>query len=209
MMFSLNYLLCILAFLMGAIPFSVIIGKAFFGVDVRKSGSGNPGATNTLRVLGTKAGLAVLLLDTGKGIAAVQLFRLMHPINSWSDTEMAVLPGACSILGHMYSPFLRFKGGKGVATSTGVLFALSPIIGLIITAIFALMLILKGYVSLASIVCAAIYPIIVYIFTGLHEPIHLIFACLLALMIIFKHRSNIERLLSHTETKFKLSKKSV
>ena len=158
-------ILLLSCYLLGAIPFSVVVGKLFFGIDVRKEGSGNPGATNTMRVLGKKAGFSVLILDMGKGAIAVFIASLVYSsigntINNITPKELEATCGALAILGHVYSPFLKFKGGKGVATSIGTVLALNPATGLIMMLAFTAILILSKYVSLGSIIAAALYPVL-------------------------------------------------
>ena len=195
----------IAAYLLGAIPFSVLVGKLFFKTDVRKHGSGNPGATNTLRTLGPLPALAVLLLDIGKGTAAVLLaWGCAHAPNFSPDEEMAIA-GALAILGHIFSPFLLFKGGKGVATTVGVLLALHPYLAIIIVLIFTISLLISRYVSLSSILAVICYAILVIAFK--HDSLIVIgFAVGLAFLVTYKHRANIQRLLNGNENKFSLGK---
>ena len=208
-------ILLLSCYLLGAIPFSVVVGKLFFGIDVRKEGSGNPGATNTMRVLGKKAGFSVLILDMGKGAIAVFIASLVYSsigntINNITPKELEATCGALAILGHVYSPFLKFKGGKGVATSIGTVLALNPATGLIMMLAFTAILILSKYVSLGSIIAAALYPVLNLLFDENSSKILLTFSILLALMIIIKHKDNIKRLLAGNENKFSLkSKKTV
>jgi glycerol-3-phosphate acyltransferase PlsY len=207
-----DILILISCFVLGAIPFSIIIGKIFFGVDVRTAGSGNPGATNTFRVLGKPAGLAVLALDISKGMIAVVLSRYMsiHPVLTPDD--LTVICGGISILGHIYSPFLIFKGGKGVATATGVVFALQPQIGLVCVVIFALIFITTKYVSLGSMLTALLLPIAYYIIYGSHDSFDrafIGFGILLAVLIIYKHKTNIRRLINGEESKMRLKKAKI
>ena len=205
-------LLFLASYLLGSIPFSVVIGKLFFGVDVRLQGSGNPGATNTMRVLGKKAGFAVLLLDMGKGALAVLLAYLISmkfdiTTNSLSLSDCKTICGGLAILGHVYSPFLKFKGGKGVATAMGTVLALQPLIGLIMILTFTLILILFKYVSLGSIIAAGLYPLLCYLLLPAPGLILYLFSISLALLIIIKHRENIKRLLAGNENRFSLKSK--
>ncbi len=201
------------SYLLGSIPFAVVVGKLFFGVDVRKEGSGNPGATNTMRVLGKTAGFIVLFLDMGKGALAVLAAFLMytHLATELTGKDLAAICGGLAILGHVFSPFLKFKGGKGVATSIGTVLALQPLPGLCMVGIFILVVSIWGYVSLGSMVAAALYPFLSFILERENfSNTILVFSILLALMIIIKHKDNIKRLLSGTENKFTLkSKKTV
>ena len=196
-----------LSAILGSIPFAIVIGKVFYGVDVRKQGSGNPGATNTLRVLGKKAGIAVLLLDIGKGALAVFLgYRLVHFRSAsiiYADPDI-IYPCICAalaVLGHVFSPFLKFKGGKGVATSIGVVLALQPIAALVMIVTFILILMFTRYVSLGSIIGAVIYPLYNLIFYT-HSLVLLLFSIGLAALILIRHKDNIARLIKGQESKF-------
>lgn len=208
MIFSIqNILILLAAYLLGSIPFSVIIGKLFYKTDVRQFGSGNPGATNMLRTLGTKAGIIVLLLDIGKGVAAVMLAHFMENTGTLSLDELKAITGACAIAGHIFPVFLKFKGGKGVATAVGVIYAIQPLFGVIASLLFIAVLVITRYVSLGSILAAAIYPVLNIIFYKESTKGVLIFAIILALVIIFKHKTNIQRLLKGEENRFTLKKK--
>src|SRR6185503_17549148 len=143
MMHTIDYVIFIGAFLLGAIPFSVIVGKIFFKTDVRNQGSGNPGATNTLRILGPVAGLTVLILDILKGFLAVRIAYKFSIGPDISVIDRMTIAGGLAILGHIFSPFLGFKGGKGVATTFGVIMALMPLwFTLIVVAVFYIVLFL-------------------------------------------------------------------
>jgi glycerol-3-phosphate acyltransferase PlsY len=196
----------IVSFLLGAIPFAVVIGKVFYKVDVRQHGSGNPGATNTLRTLGTKAGLIVLLLDMLKGVAAVLLAMYFSTWPAITVIDRMTIAGALAIMGHIFSPFLGFKGGKGVATTVGVLVALHPVYGVIIILTFTAMLMMSKYVSLSSITAAFVYTLLV-LFFHTQELIQVIFAIGITLLIVVKHKANIQRLINGTENRFALKKK--
>ncbi len=208
-------LLLLACYLLGGIPFSVIISKWFFNINIFEQGSGNPGATNILRTLGPKPAIAVLLLDMGKGVAAVGLASLVQRpfLYLISLHDMRAVCGALAILGHIYSPFLKFKGGKGVATATGVVFAISrPEIGVGIAIVFIGVLLISGYVSLGSIVSAFIlpflYPLTAYLCRWTYSPALEIFAIGLAALVIIKHKANIVRLIHGNENKFALKKKN-
>jgi glycerol-3-phosphate acyltransferase PlsY len=193
-----------LAFLIGSIPFSVIVGKLLYGVDVRKQGSGNPGATNTLRLLGAKAGFLVLVLDVAKGLVPVLLAPHVMKTLLLSDEELMAITGACAIMGHLFSPFLRFKGGKGVATSTGVIFALNWQIALAVTAVFVIVVYFSRYISLGSIISVIVFAVAESIYA--QKPLIITFCVALALLVIYKHRANIQRLANGNENKFTLKK---
>ena len=190
------FLCAVLPFFISSIPFGYVIGK-LKGVDIRQHGSGNIGATNVSRVLGKKYGALVLILDALKGalsVLAVKLYGLPF--------EYQVLAGLFAVLGHCFSPFLRFKGGKGVATGLGAFIVISPKITLLAFFIFLAVFLLTRYVSLSSITAALSYPIL---FRFLERPSELSFilVSLTSLVIVAKHHSNIERLLKGEEKKFK------
>jgi len=183
--------LLVLAYLAGSIPFGVIVGKVFYGVDVRQHGSGNVGTTNVFRVLGKKAGVAVLIGDMLKGfIPALLAVNLFDP---WPAIFIAAAPE----VGHMYSIFLGGSGGKGVATGAGIVMALVPVIFLICLLAWIAVLLTTRYVSLASLVAAALVPIMTLL---LSEPLPYKIAAVLVMIIVFwAHRDNIGRLLKGTE----------
>lgn len=145
-------------FLIGAIPFGFLAGKVK-GLDIREHGSRNVGATNVFRVVGKGPGLAVYLLDTLKGFLPVLISKMAWPSTSISDQWFYIAAGLAAILGHVFTPYLRFKGGKGVATASGVLLALEPIAILIALATFIVVLLASGYVSLGSIIASLVFPI--------------------------------------------------
>jgi glycerol-3-phosphate acyltransferase PlsY len=196
------YALCFLA---GALPFAVWIGKFFFNKDVRKFGSGNPGATNTLRTLGPKPALAVLILDIAKGSLGVLLPFFFLQNGLLLKEEAMALGGGIAILGHIFSPFLGFKGGKGVATTVGVMVALNPSISVFVILSFAIVLVLTKYVSLSSIIASAVYAVLVIIFRP-ESPFLMVFAIFVALLIIYKHKANIQRLVHGEENKLSFRK---
>lgn len=209
----------IIAYLLGSIPTAVWLGKAFFKTDVRKQGSNNAGATNTARVLGIGPGLIVLFLDAAKGWFAVYCGNFFGAffVDIWGlNTGAAYLScfklimGSMAVLGHVLPIFAKFKGGKGVATTVGLVIGLFWEIFPIVIVIFIVMFMLYRYISLASITAAVSFPI-AYVLCGpwLHYQVHiplLIFACLVALFIPYTHRKNIRRLLKREEPKFQLHK---
>jgi len=189
----------IMAYLIGSIPTGVIIGKKFKGIDIREHGSKNTGATNAYRVLGKQYGIIVLLADAFKGWLPVFIAD-MAGVEDWQ----LILVGVLTIVGHTLSPFLKFKGGKGVATSLGVFLFLAPKIVLILVAVFLVVAGTTKYVSLASVSVAGLFPILVlFLQTGDDRDWSLFgFSLVIGLFVIFKHRSNIERLLKGNENKF-------
>ncbi|UUV18537.1 glycerol-3-phosphate 1-O-acyltransferase PlsY [Fusobacteria bacterium ZRK30] len=190
----------IIAYFMGSIPTGVVIGKKFKGIDIREHGSKNTGATNAYRVLGLQYGIIVLLADALKGYLPVFLASLAGLVG-WQ----LILVGLVTIVGHTLSIFLKFKGGKGVATSLGVFIYLVPNIVLILLVVFLLIAFSTKYVSLASVSAAGLFPILVLFMPvkeGLGKWNMFGFALVIALFVIFKHRSNIQRLLHGNENKF-------
>lgn len=184
-------LLCVGAFLLGSIPFGFLAGR-LRGVDIRKHGSGNIGATNVMRELGVVPGVAVLLLDVLKGLIPVLLARRWE-LDAW----WVMGAGLLAITGHTFSPFLAFRGGKGIATSLGVLLGLSPVVAAASLGLFLWAAWLTRYVSLGSLVAA---PTQALLFWLLPHPLpYRLLGLLAALFVIAKHRGNIERLRSGTE----------
>ena len=189
-------LLFVLAFLLGAIPFGYVIGK-LKGVDVRKHGSGNIGATNVSRVLGKKWGAFVLFLDALKGAVPALITKFLG-----YSLEYQLMVGLFAILGHCFSPFLKFNGGKGVATALGVFLVISPKATLFAATVFFFVFFLTRYVSLSSIAAALSYPTI---FRFLEQPskLSLLLVLLAATIVVAKHYSNLLRLLKGEEKRFK------
>jgi glycerol-3-phosphate acyltransferase PlsY len=199
----------VVAYLIGSIPSAVWVGKTFYGVDVRTKGSGNAGATNTIRVLGVKAGLPVLLFDVFKGWLAVSLAHYFVPVNFTADNFIIyeIIVATAVVLGHVLPIFAGFRGGKGIATLLGVGIAIYPIEVMIVLAIFIVMLIVFKYVSLGSITAAVSFPLIViFIFHQNSIPL-IILAIFVGIFVPITHRKNIDRLLNGTESKFTLKKK--
>jgi glycerol-3-phosphate acyltransferase PlsY len=198
----------IFAYLIGSIPTSVWIGRLFYGVDVREKGSGNAGATNTMRVLGLRAGLPVLIADIAKGFFAVQMAGLFAAggLSPEDLTRLKILLAIITTLGHIFPIYVGFRGGKGVATLVGVILALLPASLLISMGVFIVVLLLSQYVSLASITAAIAFPFIVIFVFQVREPSLIFFALLVALFVPLTHRQNIRRLRYGTENKFTLRK---
>lgn len=182
----------ILGYLVGSIPFALIFGKVFGGIDVREHGSGNLGGTNVIRILGLKVGLPVILCDIGKGVLAAFIGTLI------GGELFGLLAGILAVFGHFYPIFAGFKGGKGVATGAGVFIFLAPFQMLIVISIFLLVLVIFGYVSLASIIGSATGMILFALpefLTGMEINLGVrLGALLIGGFIIYKHRSNIKKL---------------
>ncbi len=184
----------VLAYLLGSIPTGFILG-AWAGVDVRKSGSGNVGATNVARVVGRRQGIYTLAADTAKGFLPVFIVLQMK-----FDTTSVAFVAIAAFLGHLFPIFLKFKGGKGVATALGVFFALAPCASLLLIVLFAGIIWVSRIVSLSSMIAAVAAPAILWWFSYSAAVIDT--SAFLALMILVRHRSNIQRLLAGTEPKF-------
>jgi len=185
----------IIGYLLGSINTSVITGK-FYGVDVRQHGSGNAGATNTLRVLGKKAAIMVVIGDVLKGLITCIIS------NSIAGQTGAIIGGAAAILGHNWPVYFGFKGGKGVLTSITVMFYLDWKISLILVGILVVVVLISRYVSLGSVLGAIALPVLTILFG--RDIKLVIFSIALAVIIVFKHQSNIKRLLNGTESMIKL-----
>ena len=185
--------LLVLAYLLGSVPTGLLLGKAY-GIDVRKEGSGNIGATNLYRTLGRKIGIITLVGDCLKGLVPVLVVQSFMP-------EYAAWVGLAAFCGHVFSVFLRFKGGKGVATALGVFLALAPLAVGIALVVFIALMVLWRYVSLGSIAAAAIMPLAVMVLRG--DNLLIAVTLIIALVVIAKHHENIRRLLAGTESRFK------
>ena len=188
-------LIIISCYLLGSVPFGYIVGKLFKKVDIREYGSGNIGATNALRILGPQLASLVVIGDIGKGIFSIYLIQYLNIDNSLILT----IAGLAVICGHNWSLFLGFKGGKGIATTFGVVFALNPTISILALIIGGVVVITTRYVSLASIFAV----ISIFIFTILFKQPYeyIIFSAIIMIIGIFKHKENIQRLKSKTERK--------
>lgn len=204
------YVYLIISFILGGIPFGLLIGFAFGKGDVRLQGSGNIGATNVWRVAGPFAAALTFIGDIGKGVAAVFLCYVLYQ-GGWpvSQSTAALIGGVIAVLGHVFSPFLGFRGGKGVNTALGVFITLLPIETLIAFAIFALLVAVFRYISLGSIVGAVVLAAVLWIERFImHRPVddlYLTAVTLLAILIIIMHRENIKRLMHGNENRFHLS----
>jgi len=185
-----------LAYLVGSIPFGLIVGKVFYGVDVRQHGSGNVGTTNVFRVLGKKAGVVVMVLDILKGYLPAALAAAFF--SPW----YAIFIAAAPVVGHICSVFLKGSGGKGVATGAGVVLALAPLVFVICFATWIAIILFTRYVSVASLTVALMVPVLVILF---RDPLpYEIAGVLVALIVWWAHRGNIRRLLNGTESRVNL-----
>ncbi|MFC4387554.1 glycerol-3-phosphate 1-O-acyltransferase PlsY [Gracilibacillus marinus] len=184
---------CIIAYLLGSIPTGLIVGKIGYKTDIREHGSGNLGATNTFRVLGMKAGIIVTIGDILKGTIAVVL-----PILFQAETVYPLIVGIFAVIGHVYPIFAKFKGGKAVATSSGVILGVNPLLFIIMIISFLVILYITKYVSLSSMLTGIITVIVTII---QKEMGLLIVTSLLTIFVIYRHKSNIKRIVDKTEPK--------
>lgn len=196
----------LLAYLLGSVPSAVWFGKTLYGIDVREHGSGNPGATNTFRVLGKRAGTIVMLGDIIKGMAATSLAGILFTFGYVEEQNLVTLKlifGVVAVLGHIFSVFLNFKGGKGVATLLGMMIAIHYEVAFLCIIIFVLTLLVSKYVSLASILGALSFPALLLLVprfkTG--EPLLIIFGFFLFIVILWTHNKNIRRMIEGEESK--------
>ncbi len=224
---SIYIFFAVLAYLLGSIPFGYILVRLFLGSDVRQTGSGNIGATNVARTGSKGLAVATLVLDALKGYVAVTIAYAYGILVAWRHTPqlnglppnapansavqqaflLAAVAAFFAIIGHMFTLWLRFKGGKGVATGLGVFLALAPKAVLIVLAVFVAIVAVTRYISLGSIVAAALFPLCFYLLQPAHATSGvLIMLSGVSLLIIFRHRANISRLLAGTENRFGASR---
>jgi acyl phosphate:glycerol-3-phosphate acyltransferase len=198
-----NAFILLLAYLIGSVPNSLWIGRLFFNIDVRDHGSKNAGSTNTIRLLGYKAGIPVLLLDILKGWLAVKLIYLTnYYIPATGDyINFQLLLGLAAIIGHIFPVFAGFRGGKGVATLIGVILAIDPISTLICIGVFMLTLLITKYVSLSSMIAGLSFPVLVIVVFKTTTPSLIIFSLIVFVLLLFTHQKNIERLARNEEKK--------
>ncbi|HTA27869.1 MAG TPA: glycerol-3-phosphate 1-O-acyltransferase PlsY [Bacteroidia bacterium] len=204
-----DIILTAIAYLIGSVPTSVWIGRRFYQTDVREHGSGNSGATNSLRVLGKKAGAVVLLIDILKGWLAVSLvYFSTYSSGSAPRMHLEVALASAAILGHIFPIYVGFKGGKGVATGMGIILAFSPIVALFCLLVFAVVFFIFHYVSLASMMAAISFPVWMALMSKLQYKWVVAFSIFLPLLVIVMHRKNIVRLFKRQESKIQLFKKT-
>ena len=198
-----NAVILFAAYLLGSIPNAVWIGRLFFKTDVRNHGSKNAGSTNTIRVLGYKAGIPVLLLDILKGFLAVKMIYLtFYYIPATGDyINFQLLLGLAVIIGHIFPVFANFRGGKGVATLIGVILAIDPVSMLICIGVFMITLIITKYVSLSSMIAGLSFPVLVIVVFNTTTSSLVIFSLIVFVLLLFTHQKNIERLVRNQESK--------
>jgi acyl phosphate:glycerol-3-phosphate acyltransferase len=201
--------LILIAYLIGSLPTAVWVSKYFFGIDIRDYGSGNAGATNTFRVLGTRWGAFVMAVDIMKGVLASFLYLLLpyYLTNEWDRTNFMIGLGLSAVVGHIFPIWANFKGGKGVATLLGMVLAIQPLVALCVLAVFLLVLYLTRFVSLSSILASMAFPLFILVVFNEPEPLYRVFAIAVALMVILTHQKNISRLLQGNESKARIFKR--
>lgn len=203
-------LLIVLAYLIGSVPTAVWVSKRFFGIDIRDYGSGNAGATNTYRVLGSKWGTFVMLIDMLKGVIATSLYLVLPfyviPENEWPRTNLMIGLGLASVVGHIFPIWAGFKGGKGVATLFGMIVAIQPLVAVSCVGVFLLVLYLTRFVSLSSILAGVSFAIFILFIFNDEVTLYRIFSVLVALLVILTHQKNINRIIHGTESKVPIFK---
>jgi len=198
-------LFILLAYLTGAFPSAVWIGKTFYKIDVREFGSGNAGATNTFRVLGKKAGIPVLIMDIFKGWICVNyiLFLTNIPQSAEAVFETQLAFGIAAVIGHLFPIYTGFRGGKGIATLLGLLIGLHAVAALYSILVFVIVFLISKYVSLGSIIASVAFPVLVILILGSTNVSLNLFAFFVPILSLITHQKNIERLLRGEETKVK------
>ena len=202
-------LFILLAYLMGAFPSAVWVGKTFYKIDVREFGSGNAGATNTFRVLGKKAGIPVLIMDIFKGCLSVNYISFLTNIPESAEAvfEIKLAFGIAAVIGHLFPIYTGFRGGKGIATLLGLLIGLHAVAALYSILVFVIVFITSKYVSLGSIISSIAFPILVILILGSTNVSLNLFAFFVPILSLITHQKNIERLLRGEEPKVKFDKK--
>jgi acyl phosphate:glycerol-3-phosphate acyltransferase len=198
----------VFAYLIGSIPTAVWISRYFFGIDIREYGSGNSGATNTFRVLGSKWGCIVMSVDVLKGFIATSLYIVLpfYMHNEWDRTNLMVGLGLAAVVGHIFPLWADFRGGKGVATLFGMILAIQPLVAVYCVGVFLLCLYLTRFVSLSSILASIAFMVLILFIFNEKEPLYRAFAIAVALLVILTHQKNISRLLRGSESKIPILK---
>lgn len=203
-----EFVLVIIAYLLGSIPTSVWVSKSMFDIDIREYGSGNAGATNTFRVLGPKWGSFVMLVDVTKGVIATSLYVLIpyYLTNELARTNFMIILGLVAVVGHIFPVFANFKGGKGVATLLGMALAIQPIVALLCLVVFLITLISTRFVSLSSMLAGIAFMVLILFIFKEKETMYRLFAVIVAVMVVITHQKNITRLIKGTENKVPIFK---
>ena len=201
-------ILIILAYIIGSIPTAVWVSKSVFGIDIRDYGSGNAGATNSFRVLGSKWGSFVMLVDVTKGVLATSLYILIpfYLNNELARTNFMIALGMVAVLGHIFPIFANFRGGKGVATLLGMALAIQPMVALLCLVVFLITLLSTRFVSLSSILAGVAFMVLILFIFKEKETIYRLFAIIVAMMVVVSHQKNISRLMKGTENKVPIFK---
>jgi glycerol-3-phosphate acyltransferase PlsY len=202
--------LLIIAYLLGSVPTAVWVSKWMYGIDIREHGSGNAGATNAFRILGTKAGCYVMTGDMLKGFLAVKLaFLSPFPVLSEPFVNLQIFLGLAAVIGHIFPIWAEFRGGKGIATLFGMILSIHYIVAISLVLVFMLMLLLTRYVSLSSITASIAFPLLILFIFNAHaqELSYRLFAIATAFLVVLTHHKNIGRLLSGNENKVPLFRK--
>jgi acyl phosphate:glycerol-3-phosphate acyltransferase len=201
-------LLILSAYLIGSIPTALWISRYFFDIDIRDYGSGNAGATNTFRVLGSKWGTFVMVVDVLKGLLATSLYIFIpfYLHNEWDRTNFMVGLGLSAVIGHIFPIWADFRGGKGVATLFGMILAIQPAVAVCCVGVFLLVLYLTRFVSLSSILAGIAFAVLILFIFNEQVPLYRIFAIAVALMVILTHQKNISRILRGSESKVPILK---
>jgi glycerol-3-phosphate acyltransferase PlsY len=200
--------LIVLAYLIGSVPTAVWVSSKIYGIDIREHGSGNAGATNTFRILGAKAGSAVMLGDMMKGFIAVKLSLLSN--FSWDSeaiTNLQVGLGLAAVVGHIFPIWADFRGGKGIATLFGMILSIQPLVAVSLVGVFVAILYLTRYVSLSSIAASIAFPVLIVFIFREPEISYKVFAIATACLVVLTHHKNITRLLAGNESKVKSFRK--
>ena len=196
-------LLIVIAYCIGSIPTAILISRFFFGIDIREYGSGNAGATNAFRILGSKWGTVVMVVDILKGVAATSLYVLLpyYLTSEWDRTNFMVGLGLAAVLGHIFPIWADFRGGKGVATLFGMIIAIQPLVAICCIGVFLLVLYLSRFVSLSSILASISFAVLILFIFNEQEPLYRAFAIAVTLLVILTHQKNISRLLKGNESR--------
>jgi glycerol-3-phosphate acyltransferase PlsY len=197
-------ILIVIAYLLGSIPSAVWVSKWVYGIDIREHGSGNAGATNTFRILGSKAGAGVMFADMMKGFIAVKLSLFSaYPWTSEPFVNLQIFLGLAAVIGHIFPIWAEFRGGKGIATLFGMILSIHPIVAISLVLVFVMMLMLTRYVSLSSIAASIAFPVLIlFIFNAQAQELsYRLFAIATAFLVVLTHHKNISRLISGNESK--------
>lgn len=205
---TLTLLFILFAYLLGALPTAVWLGEAYFGIDIREHGSGNAGATNTFRVLGKKAGTIVMLVDILKGWTATSLANILYMGDFILESQLfyyQLLLGVIAVIGHVFPVYVKFKGGKGVATILGMVLAIQTEVALASALVFLIVLVISKYVSLGSMLASLAFPLLLMlpIFKP-NDPALVVFGFAVFAIVTLTHQKNIKRLIKGEENKAKI-----